>query len=227
MYRKLTAFAALLALAAIPARADLVIDDFGTSAQAASATGLGSATSTTAADVLGGFRTLNLTVDENPLNRTALASVDPSTGYFILETGAAVSASGSIVYDADGAGLGGLDLAGYGSQFTFDVVFGDPGLSLGITVVDTFGATATVSTTTVGLGLINFAFGDFTGVDLSSVASLAVIYTAPEGADFALNFVGVTGDVPPVVPEPASAALLCLGAVGSAAAFRRRRKARG
>ncbi|AMV35899.1 PEP-CTERM sorting domain-containing protein [Planctomyces sp. SH-PL62] len=224
MHRKLVALAALLALASSSARADLVIDDFGSSAQSAAVTGLGSTSSTTAAAVLGGTRTLFLDVTDNPLNRSAVASVDTGTGYFFLESGAGVGANGSIVYDAGGAGLGGVDLASSGSQFTFDVVFGDASLALGIQVTDTLGGTDTFTLSTPGVGLVNFLFGNFSGVDFSSVASIAVLFSAPDGADLALNFVGVTGGntTPPVVPEPTSAGLMGLGVVGLILAARRR-----
>lgn len=225
MHRKLVALAALLALASSSARADLVIDDFGSSAQSATVTGLGSTSSTTAAAVLGGTRTLFLDVTDNPLNRSAVASVDTTTGYFFLETGAGVGANGSIVYDAGGTGLGGVNLASFGSQFTFDVVFGDASLALGIQVTDTLGGTDTVTLSTPGVGLVNFVFGNFSGVDFSSIASVAVLFSAPDGADLALNFVGVTGgtNVPPVVPEPTSAGLMGLGVVGLIFAARRRK----
>jgi hypothetical protein len=227
MHRTFLGLAALLALASTAARADFTVDDFGTSPQSTSVTGgTGSTSSTTAAaGVLGGSRTLNLNVTANPFAQAATAIVtgdDP--GYFILNSGTGVNSSGSIVYDAFGAGLGGADLAQYGSQFEVDLVATDLNLTLGIRLTDTLGATQTVSFSNLSVGLVAFGFGGFTGVDLTSLASVALVFDAPVSADFALNFIGVTGGVPPVVPEPASAGLMGLGLVLTIAAARRRRR---
>ncbi|WP_165247119.1 PEP-CTERM sorting domain-containing protein [Paludisphaera soli] len=229
MHRTFLGLAALLALASTAARADFTVDDFGTSPQSTSITGgTGSTSSTTAAvGVLGGSRTLNLAVSANPFGQNATAVVtggDP--GYFILNSGAGVNASGSIVYDAFGAGLGGEDLAQYGSQFEVDLIAADARLTLGITLTDTFGATRTVSFSNLSVGLVSFGFAGFTGVDLTSLASVALVFDAPESADFVLNFIGVTGNVPPVVPEPASAGLMGLGLILAVVSARRRRRAR-
>ena len=228
MPRKFIALAAVLALAT-SARADFTIDDFLSSPQSAAVSGsTGETSSTTAASVLGGSRTLNVNVTQNDLFQSASASVVDAggQGFFVFSAGALVSASGSIVYDADGAGLGGENLAQYGTDFSVEVVWADLGLTLGIQAIDTDGNAHTVSFLDAADddGIINFSFADFAaaGVDLASLDSVAIVFDAPTGADFVLNFIGVTDNTPPAVPEPASAAMLGLGAFGLLAVARRR-----
>lgn len=224
MHRKFFALAALLALAAPAAQADYIIDDFSQGTQLLDGTGFSETGSL--AGVLGGTRSVSLTVGTvpNPFSSASLLVYD---GTLTLSNDFGVSSTGSIRYDGGGAGLGGFDAVAEGNQIALDLLGADSSVVFTVSVVDTLGGSSVLSYSAPGLGLLSFAFADFLGsADFLSLASIEIGFEAPSGSDFSLTLLGITGGAV-AVPEPASASLTGIGLIVAVFIARRRRTARG
>lgn len=215
------AAAALFVAAAGSSRAALVIDNYDVGAQSIMLT-TGTANNSLgmlAPDVLGGTRSLDLTITANPNMLSSSLVVLPVPGIVTLSNDVGVASVASATYDANGAGLGGVDLAAAGTQFEFNILAVDLTLSITIEVTDGNAVTSTKTLSGLMVGNATFAFASFVGgADFTDVEKIKVIWTAPDSADFAADFFGVTN----VVPEPASLALVATGLAGLAARRRLR-----
>lgn len=224
MSRKFLAIAALFAMACAPARADLIIDNFDAGPQAISiqsGTSSDTATGLPTSDVLGGERSVELTVDSNPGDLFASVNIVPAVGAFGLSNDAFVSSTAVLSYF--GTGGGGLvppvNLAAFGTQFSLDILSVDLTLSLTLQVF-TAGGDLAVSRTNLSAGVLNIGFDEFGAVDLTQVTGIRLTLVAPNDADIVLNSIGVTTAA---TPEPSA---LALGLAG-AALLGSRRIARG
>lgn len=211
MSRKFLAIAALLAMAPVPAKADLVIDNFNSGAQSISIQS-GSSSDTASglptSDVLGGARFVQLTVNDNPGNLFASIDIVPAVGAFGLSNDAFVSSTAVLGYFGAGSGLTPpVDLTAFGGQFTLDILSVDLTISLSLRVF-TSGGDLAVSRTNLSAGVLNIGFGEFGALDLSQVTGIELTVVAPDDADAVFNSFGVTASS---VPEPST---LVLGLVG-------------
>lgn len=206
--------AIIAALSVGTANAALItaIDDFTTGGMAVSADG----TSTVAASgALGGYRTVTMT-KSGSLGATANVLTNP--GIYAHSADAQTSAISTITWDANGAGLGGLNwLTGFTNQtFDLDILSIDQGqVDLSLTIADLVGGLDSFTLSGLGIGIQSFYFSAFTGIDFAQVNSLSLKVNGGLASDLTLNALGVYGDVIPLrsasVPEPTVLALLGVG----------------
>jgi len=145
-------------------------------------------------------------------------SYDGRTGFMFLNSSFGGWGSISVLYDADGAGLG-ADFSGATAiTMAFDpdhVGFEKPSV-LSVKLTDGSGASASVSriwdTYDASLGWtdVNFMLSDFSGVDLADIFSLSWTYEADYANDVAFDYLAV--DAP--VPLPGAMWLLGSGLIG-------------
>ncbi|MCA9048550.1 MAG: PEP-CTERM sorting domain-containing protein [Planctomycetaceae bacterium] len=134
-----------------------------------------------------------------------------------------------LTYDANGAGLGGIDLtdAGNSQLFALIALGNDLGFSYTISVTDVPGSGGDTATfmNTVGAGVIGSftqLFTDFTNagaVDFTMIDSISVLLQGPTAANVQLASLHTAA-----VPEPST--LLSLSAVGGIFVMVRRRQLR-
>lgn len=172
----------------------------------------------------GGFRDTTLSIGAGAF-QIAQALVD---GGQLAFTGAA-GATGDLafLYDANGAGLS-LDVSDdQGLTLDFDSYDANGG-SLPVTVTLTDGAANSDSVILspldlapgAGDQLLNFAYSDFTGLDLTDIDSIQVSFAASAGQNFVLNSIASTP-----APEPGTLGICgVFGAVCFAGRRIRRRR---
>ncbi|BCG63939.1 MAG: hypothetical protein methR_P1689 [Methyloprofundus sp.] len=160
------------------------IDTFDDAAMSVAADG----TATVAALVAGGFRTVDM-VKTGPLGATASVLTPP--GIYSHSADALTSAISTITWDANGAGLGGLDWVEGLINNTFDIDILSTDLAGAITLTllatDTFGGSDSVTTPSTGAGILNIAFSSFSGVDFTSMDFLSLQVNGITAADITLD----------------------------------------
>jgi hypothetical protein len=212
----------LLLAAAMPARADLVLDTYTYVTTpfptpydlSLSANGAGTSANTagetiiTASSALAYFELSNVTdVIGSPELSTTAAFIDGGLSY---SEDSGVDGTLEINYEGPT-----LDFASFGSHFYFDVDQADDGILIQLTVTDSDGNTSTAPLeilTEIVFGAseqVTLAFNSFIGTaDFSKVTTVNAFISTPGGeSQFTLDEVGI-------VPEPTSIALLGLGLLG-------------
>lgn len=142
------------------------------------------------------------------------ANVNPDDGLLSFSSGVAASGNFSVLYDANGAGLGGFDLTdgGTNEMVGIDVFFADKTSPWTLTIVDmndisdseTILVAAGTSPLTIYFELSNFSS------DVSDVKSIKLDITGSLGGNYQLTQIFAA-----TVPEPSSLAILA-GLVGLA-----------
>lgn len=220
----------VLSVLATPAMGDILIDHFqappGGVTLTDAAGGGAASTSTANAGILGGWRSTTIQA-----TGTLSATVDINTpgleDLLAISNKALTSSTTTLVYDANGAGLGDLDLTALGlTTFNFGLVFADADITLAVDLYDG----ATVASVTIPVSEIpadyNINFSDFTvvggGDPFSSLDKIVITVSVPTAGDIVIHSFGFDG----VVPET-STIVPVLGLLGIAGAqlYRRRRAA--
>lgn len=173
----------------------------------------GSPSTVATSNAIGGYRTIEIS-KTGPLGASAYVG----SGFFAHSADALTSAQSKITWDANGAGLGlnlmtpndTLDFAGSScfECFVIDVVSIDQGnVNLTFELFD--GSNQSSFTAPgVGLGINEFSFSLFSGVNLNDIFSIALIVDSGVASDLVLNFEGFTGSAPVGAnPVPAPAAI--------------------
>lgn len=226
-FRNCIAALALMFMAASAANA-IVIDNFnsgggfvmgfaGDTVEDSSATDPG--------DALGNMRRLEIPGSQavvGPLPLIMAANPgNPGTETFTFSLPTGTSGSGKLVWDADRQGLGGIDLTdgGVSDQLSVEVLVIDQGqVNMIFSFTDINNNTSTVELTDAVIGTNNISFLDIVGsANLSELNMVMLEIQGTEASDLQIDLIASTNSV----PEPASAALLGLGALG----FLRRRRA--
>ncbi len=194
--------------------------------QAVSVTGIGSAFNTTTglAGVVGGSRTLQVDVTASAYGQSSSLVVSPaSPGALSLGNDSGQVGVGTVTWDANGAGLGGVDITN-GSIlpiFQATILFSDLNLGFRVDITETAGAGGSTAFWSTNLGsgpsLVNQSLASFTNagaVDFTKVDKIVLTMSGPLAQDATLDLVEV-------VPEPVTMSMLGLG--GLALLLRRRR----
>lgn len=145
------------------------------------------------------------------------------------------SSIGKLIYDANGFGLGGVDVTDSGASQFFQAVIltSDVNAGFQVEITETAvagGQTATFATSLgAGASFISQLLTSFTNggiVDFTQVNKIVITLTGPEAQDTTIQLLETTG-TPGVVPEPSTYALGIIGLSGIAgfAMIRRRRSA--
>jgi hypothetical protein len=220
--KKVFGASVLLLAAAMPARADLVLDTYtyvtlpfptpydlnlvangeGTIADTAGQTII------TASSALAYFKLTNVSDARPSPEVTATAAAADGGLSYSEESG--VDGTLEINYVGDV-----LDFTSFGSQFYFDIDQADDGILIQLTVTDSDGNSSTAPIqilTEIVFGAserVSLAFNSFVGtVDFSKVTTVNALISTPGGeSQFTIDEVGI-------VPEPTSIALLGLGLLG-------------
>lgn len=156
----------------------------------------------------------NLTVTANP----------GSSGILSFSLDSLTSGSVILTYNANGSGLGGVDLMGSNnSLFSLDILDIDQGsIDVTVGVTDTDAESDSVTLSGAGVGTVQFLFSAFSpNIDFDSIEAITLEITGVNGSDLVLdNF-----EVNCQCPEPASVVVWSLlGVVGLGIVRRRRRK---
>ena len=211
----------------MPVSASVIIDSFDDNP--GYTVNAGSTTTVQTNNALGLFRTVGIT-ESGGLGSTAVVN----NNTFSHNAASGATAISTITWDANGAGLGGIDLLATdtldfvgstcfecfvlsiisidqgGADFTFGLIDTN-NISLGFTTVGVTGA-----------GLFEVLFSNFVGIDLSSIDSISLEVSSTNASDLTLDFHGYTGSEaqagtpPPAlsVPVAPTAWLLLAGLVG-------------
>ena len=197
----------ILAAAALstPAMGDLLIDHFNAPPPGETLIDLpggGSATSLTAdAGIIGGWRATTLTA--SGIGTPALAFINVVPDKLSIANSATSSSVTVITYDANGAGLGDLDLIGGGfDSVEFALEAGDFNTALKVNLYDG----GTVSTANIVLPTapptvsFHIPFASFTtlgaGNPFSSLDKIVLEFDAPVFADIVVHEFSFTGNIP-------------------------------
>jgi hypothetical protein len=132
----------------------------------------------------------------------------------------------SVLWNANGAGLGGVDLtdSGQSGYLQLAITAIDQGLvtiTFAITEIGSLGGdTATLTLSDLGRANHQFlfsSFANFANVNFTRVNAIKMTVNAGDASDLTLDFVNT-------IPEPSSIALIGIGLVGFSA-FRKRKSA--
>lgn len=228
---KRTGLLAALALSLVgfagSAKADLVIDSFATNPVIITQATVGGTntsiqTGIATTDVIGGTRNLKLTVTAGNGTRQAVDEVDTTDSTFNISNAVGVTSTSTLLYDANGAGLGGIDLTAFGDGIAFDVLQVDLNVSITITLVSQANVVSTQTLPNLLEGVATFSFTGFSVPAVAtSVKSIQITFNTPNSADLTGSLLRVA-----TVPEPSSVFALGMGAVMMGGfAIRRRRAA--
>lgn len=224
-----------LAAAACSAAAQttVLLDDFSEPDQTLKRNSIGTVSDTgvSATAIAGAFREAGLEVHFSPFAVESVVEIDlDDTDTYSFASGAANTASSSLLYDAATEGLG-LELRSE-SVFDLSFLFADKDFELTMTLLDAGGNQATATTAvpdTASQTLVQITASELdaeTGFDLGDISSVRFDFNVPTdlnpdrvaALDFILDSISVTT---PPIPAPASAAIA--GAGLFAAGTRRRR----
>jgi len=179
-------------------------------------------------EAIGGFRTLEIT-DSNPPGgegTTLSANGIGTPGRLSHSQDAGFNGSSQVLWDGNGAGLGGADLTDGGDSdaLLLDVLFIDQGMvDLTFTVTDTSGNTSMLMLSNLGAGTSTFSFNAFTSnANFEQVDSITLDIIAGNSSDLILDLVETNELEPMEMHLPGTAALLGFGLMGIG--FLRRRK---
>jgi len=174
--------------------------------------------------VIGGYRDVYIEHISGDTNKEASVTFAPVDDYLSYSNDDGIKSELTLTYDANGAGLGGVDLTDGGTVGSLVMRFltSDLGANCTVTITDTSANTLMRTLATgAGGGDLIFNFAAFTGTgDPADADSLVFFIKLDEpSGDHSIDFIK-SGNV----PEPMTMAGLMLG-LGALGGYIRRRKA--
>lgn len=206
------------------------IDTFDSAGQSVSYTGVESfpISNTTASGVsIGGSRQISIDTAAGGGVNTNVDSFNSNA--FSVNNNTGATSTSSVLWNANGVGLGGLDLTdgGASTALLLAITFIDQGnVTIQFDVTETAaagGSTASLTLSGLGLGTKTFlfsSFSNFASVDFTQVNSIKMTVNAGLASDLTLDLVETNVNI----PEPSSLVLMGLGLVGFST-FRKRKSA--
>jgi len=233
----LVALAALGVLAPTVQAVSFMIDDFTqpNTGQSVSVTGVGSAGNTTTGlvGVVGGSRTMQVSVITSSFGLSSSLNMNATPpGTLSLGNDSGQNGVGTITWDANGAGLGGLDITNGGllPYLQSKILASDLDLGFRADITETAAAGGSTASWTTNLGpgvsFVNQLLTSFTNagaVDFTQVDKIVLTLSGPFAQDATLDLMEVTNTPGGAVPEPLTLLGLFAGVSGVGAYIRRRR----
>jgi hypothetical protein len=179
---------------------------------------------TATGEAVGDYRTMAIE-SYTGSNLTFTADSGGTANDLNLSIGASSTGTVSITWDANGNGLGGVDMTegGISSYITFEVITADfAGSVLTYKVWDTDGNSGERSSTALQAGTTyQIPYSHFIDVDFTLVDKIVMTINGADSNDLIIDFVEGTDYIPgseippaPAIPEPGSLILLGLGGIG-------------
>ncbi|MEK6767084.1 MAG: PEP-CTERM sorting domain-containing protein [Planctomycetota bacterium] len=210
----------------------ITIDSFDTTSQSISANSSSTfpvSNTVAASEAIGGFRTLEILGVAGPSN-AILEVITGGPGLLALSNAFGTSSTARVTWDANGVGLGGLDLTGSGAfdSIGLDLISIDQGnVSLTVSIFETAvagGSFASLLLPSAVIGQNVFEFDTFTNffdVSFNLVNKITLDIVAGTASDLAVDFFETLEN--PVIPEPATVGLLGIGLAGLGSVYLRRK----
>lgn len=182
-----------------------------------------------ASEAIGGFRKLEILGVTGSSNAT-LEVITGGLGLLALSNSFGTSSTARVTWDANGSGLGGMDLTGLGAfdSIGLDLFSIDQGsVSLTVSIFETAGvggdfASLLLPSAVVGQNVFKFdTFTNFANVSFNLVDKITLGIVAGTASDLGLDFFETLEN--PVIPEPATIGLLGIGLAGLGSVYLRRR----
>lgn len=214
----------VIALAAASAGAQavsFVIDDFSAD-QAFVVSGGSSVTDTVSGGMLGGYRTITAQAPTGGAFALTV-QVGSGVGNTLVVGNSGTAGIVTVTWDANGAGLGGMDLTN-GDLFNtiaMDVLSIDLTTTVEFVLTDTLAATGSVGPSSFsGPGSFNVLLSDFAdqGVDVTSINAISMVLTGAENWDGTFDLIEVVA-----LPSPTPLALMGLSVLALGLVKRRKR----
>ena len=208
----------------------ITIDTFDTTFQLVSNSAPGPVTVPTAlGESIGGFRTMEITSVTGPSSAT-LEVITGGLGLLALSNAFGTSSTARVIWDANGGGLGGVDLteSGNSDSIGLQLIDIDQGnVSLTVTIFETVGAGGSFASlllpsAVLGQNVFEFnTFTNFADVSFNLVNKITLDIAAGVASDLAVDFFETLEN--PIIPEPATVGLLGIGLAGLGSVYLRRR----
>lgn len=167
---------------------------------------------------VGDSRTLGIELTQNNLSNFLPSNVSVSGGVLQISNAPGANSISTVTLDANGAGLGGIDITdgGKNDRFLFNIVNIDLSANFQITLRDTSAVAATFTLSginTTGDKAIFFSQLDTFGtINLNSIDSITYVISGQNDFDFAIDQLVTRGTE---MPEPSTVfSILGIGVLG-------------
>ena len=210
----------------------IVVDTFSegpqtVSVSAAPGTDTDTVTGLTTTETIGGARMLTLELLESDFGGTSSDVVNTAMGLMSYNNDSGNLSTLEVLWDADGAGLGGVDITDGGTDIGLSLALlaSDLGGVIEFTIMDTAaegGDSASLALVAPdSASILFFTYEDFVGVgdvNLEMIDSIKMVITPEKDGDYTIDLLESGNPI----PEPVTASLGALGIAALGTTLRRR-----